>query len=420
VARADRGGRVTPRGPWRRRDFRLFWFAFLTTQTGSAMQAAALMWQVATLAPPGEQATALGVLAMTRLAPILILALVGGSLADRVAPRTILTATQAAAIAPAALLAAHAWSGLAALWPIYALSTVTATLGAFDAPARQVTYRALIEDDEVPRAVGLVMMATRGAQVLGPALAGVAITTLGLGAVYAINAASFVAAVAGIAAMRPASAAPTRDPTADRSPLAGLRFLFASPVLRAALLLDVAVSVFGASRVLLPIVALDVLEVGATGFGWLAAASPVGGAIAMIAMIRVGDRLERRGRALVLAALAYGLATVGLGLARHLGVALLCLVVAGGTDIFGTVIRGVLRHQLAPVALRGRVASGNQLFARVGPQVGDLEASLVAARFGVRASIVSGGIGATLIALAVALAVPALRREERRVAERGG
>ena len=179
------------------------------------------------------------------------------------------------------------------------------------------------------------------------------------------------------------------------------------------MLLDFFATFFSSATALLPIFAQDVLHVGARGYGWLFAAPATGALLASAVMVRAVDRIERRGPVLIAAVLIYGLATIGFGLSTLFWLSFACLAVTGAADTVSMVFRNVIRQLETPDRLRGRMTGVNMVFFNGGPQLGELEAGLVAAWRGPVFSVVSGGLGCIAATLWIALATPLLRAYRR-------
>src|SRR5262249_49060368 len=156
-----------------------------------------------------------------------------------------------------------------------------------------------------------------------------------------------------------------------------------------------------------------VLHVGVQGYGLLSAAPSMGAVVAAVAMVPMSERIQRRGPVLLAWVAVYGAATVVFGLSRSFALTLLCLAVTGAADTVSVVIRNLVRQLATPDAMRGRMTSVNMMFFMGGPQLGELEAGLVAQAFGAPLSVVTGGIGCVLAVLWVAWRTPALRAYRR-------
>jgi MFS family permease len=396
----------------RHRNFRLLWIGQLVSFAGTAMQAAAILWHVALLAPPDQKGWALGLVGLVRFVPIVAFSLLSGVVADAHDRRRLMLVTQTLMAAFAFVLAVLAFRGLDATWPLYALTALGAAAAAFDGPARQSLVPQLVPRDVLPNAISLNTIMFQIAAVLGPTLAGVLIATAGLPWVYALNALSFLAVIAAILAMRdvPEPPAHERSDVSLASAMEGLRFTFSQPLVRSTMLLDFFATFFSSATALLPIFAQDVLMVGARGYGWLYAAPSVGAMIAGVAMVRWSERIERRGHVLLAAVLVYGVATVAFGLSRSFVLTFACLAVTGAADTVSTVLRNVIRQLATPDSMRGRMTGVNMVFFMGGPQLGELEAGVVAQRFGAPWSVVTGGIGCLIATLWTAWRTPELRR----------
>jgi len=190
----------------------------------------------------------------------------------------------------------------------------------------------------------------------------------------------------------------------------GLRFVFHTPLIRSTMLLDFFATFFASATALLPIFAQDILSVGAHGYGVLSAAPSVGAILASLAMVRVVDRIEQRGPVLLWAITFYGLATVLFGFSKLFLLSFLCLAVTGAADTVSMVIRNLVRQLATPDHIRGRMTSVNMIFFLGGPQLGELEAGLVASAWGPVFSVVSGGLGCLLVTGLVAARTPQLRQ----------
>ncbi len=406
------------------RNFRLLWTGQLISYSGSNMQTAALLWHVSLLVPPGQRALALGMVGLVRLMPIIFFSIAGGTLADASDRRRVMLLTQSGMAVTALALAVLTFRGLSHPWPLYSLAAIGAALGAFDGPARQSLMPTLVPRDHLPNAISLSAIMLQVSSVAGPAIGGLVIATLGVGWVYAVNAATFVCVIAALLMMR---GVPPRgaDDTGDISVRAvreGFGFVFSSPIIRSTMLLDFFATFFSSATALLPIFAQDILGVGARGYGWLYAAPSVGAVLTSVVMVRSIERIERRGVVLLWAVCAYGAATIVFGLSRSFLLTFLCLAVTGAADTVSMVLRNVIRQLGTPDHLRGRMIGINMVFFQGGPQLGELEAGVVAQWIGPRGSVVTGGIGCLIAVAWIAARTPALREYRRTfidAAERG-
>jgi MFS family permease len=335
--------------------------------------------------------------------------------ADALDRRRLLLITQSLMLILSAVFAAITFAGLSVIWPIYVLAALTSAAGAFDHPARVSLIPNLVTDEHLPNAISLNTIMFQVAAVLGPALGGAVIANLSVGWIYAFNSLSFLAVIVALLLMRdvPVRHAAEMDDFSLKSAVEGFRFVFQEPLIRSTMLLDFFATFFSSATALLPIFAQDILKVGASGYGWLYAAPSVGALLASGLMVRQIDRIQRRGWVLLWAVGAYGLATLIFGLSRSFAVTFLCLAGTGAADTVSMVLRNVIRQLGTPDRLRGRMTSVNMIFFMGGPQLGELEAGLVANGWGAPFSVITGGLGCLLATAWVAWQTPALRRYRR-------
>jgi MFS family permease len=425
---------------FRHRNFRLIWVGLLLSFTGSFMQNAAVLWHVSLLVPPERKGLALGLVGLVRVVPIVVFSLVSGVVADALDRRRLMLFTQVGSTAVALALAVLTFRGLSVVWPLFALAALGSAVGAFDLPARQALVPTLVSREHLPNAISLNTIMMQAASVAGPSIGGLIIATASVGWVYVVNALSFGFVIVALLLMRdvPGRAERTADRGASPSArsgraepvqrrddlslhaaLEGLRFVFRSPLIRSTMLLDFLATFFSSATALLPIFAQDILRVGARGYGWLFAAPSVGALVTSAALVPLTDRIERRGPTLLWAVVGYGLATLLFGLSRSFWVTFLCLALTGATDTVSMVIRNIVRQLETPDRLRGRMTGINMVFFAGGPQLGELEAGVVAYWFGAPFSVVSGGVGCLLATAWVAATTPALRHYARGHATHG-
>jgi len=368
------------------------------------MQLVAINWHVYVLT---KSALALGLVGAFRGLPVILCSLAGGVVADAVDRKRLMIGTQSVMLVSAAALTVTTLAGVQSVWPIYLLSALAATATAFDIPARQSMMPTLVPMEDFPNAVSLGMIVFNVATIGGPAIAGVLLAQSGPGLIYGINAASFVAVIFALLAMR-VSGSPDRQ-TDRKSALSfaamkeGLAFVWRTPIMVQTMTLDFVATFFASATMLLPIFARERLHVGPHGYGWLAAAPAIGSVLTAYVIARLGTTMQRQGRIVVWAVAVFGVATAAFGVSRVFWFSLLMLAVTGAADTVSTVLRQTIRQLVTPNYLRGRMTSINMMFFMGGPQLGELEAGLVAALVGAPLSVVIGGLGSTLAAGIAAL-----------------
>jgi MFS family permease len=415
------------------RDFRLLWLSQLVSQTGSQMQTVALHWHVYLLT---RSPLALGALGLTRVVPVVLFSLWGGVAADRLDRKRVMFATQSAMLAGAAALSVLTFTGHESLAVLYGANALLAAAAAFDNPARNALVPRLVPLAELPAALSLNLTMFHAATIGGPALAGLLIAGVGLphaglaalagrGAsgdtarlalIYALNALSFLGVLHALILMRTSGRVGPGSGNHE-PPLAalreGLRFVFRTPIMVWTTGLDFLATFFAGSLSLLPIFADQVLGVGPAGYGWLVAAPALGALVGSL-YTSIRHLPARQGRILLASVAFYGVATVVYGLSRSYWLTFVALALSGLADLVSTVIRQTLRQMLTPDHLRGRMTSVNMIFFMGGPQLGELEAGIVASLFtsaalGAAVSVVSGGVATVLLAAGVAVLAPVVR-----------
>lgn len=378
------------------RDFRLLWLGVFISGIGTQMQFVAINYQVYDMS---QSPVALGSVGLFRVIPIIGLSLFAGLIADAVDRRRLLFVTQIFMMVIAAALAVLTATGVVNVWMIYLLTMLSAAAVAFDNPARQSLVPNLVPREHFANAASLNTIAWQGANIFGPAAAGLIIGRLGLATVYWINAASFVAVLIALVLMR------TRVPAGGMQTVSmgalkeGLRFVFSTPIIRSTMLLDFVATFFGAAQQLLPIFAQE-LGVGAEGLGILYSATALGAVVASVVMSFV-RQIRRQGPVLLVSVGIYGLATIVFGLSRNFWLTFAALAVTGAADIVSTVIRQTVRQLATPDRLRGRMVSVNMIFFMGGPQLGEFEAGVVAGLVGAPLSVALGGLACVACVLGV-------------------
>ena len=384
------------------------WAGLLISIAGSQMQISALFWHIRTLTGTPNP-LALGGIGLARILPIIVFSLVSGPVADAFNRRQILFITQSLLALIALALAILTFTGRIALWHIYALTALQAATVAFDLPARQAMVPNLVPAKDLPNAFSMQSIASNTGSVVGPMLGGVVIATLGQGYTYLFNAISFLAVIIALILIGPVTQETSKSAGVNFSAMKdGFQFIFSRPIILSTMLLDFVATFFASANTMMPIVARDILKVGEVGYGILSSAQSIGSVLAALVISQMSF-LRRQGPVFLWAVVVFGAATVVFGVSHAFLLAFLALILMGAADAVSTIIRNTIRQLQTPDPMRGRMTSVNQIFFQGGPQLGEVEAGVVAQLFGVPFAIVSGGIGCIVGMILIVLKWPQLR-----------
>jgi MFS family permease len=390
--------------PLLRRDFRLLFIGQLVSFFGTMMTSVAVPYQVWTAT---HSAVLVGALSVAQLVPLLATALVGGALADAMDRRKLLLVSEALL---ALVSGALAWNALAAspsLGLVFGLSALSSAVSGFHRPALDALTPRLVPPEEIPASNALAAIRGVLGMVGGPAAGGLAIATLGLPATYLVDAATFAVSLAALAAIRSMGAPEAGEKVSLSAIRDGLRYAASRQELIGMYAVDFVAMIFGMPTALLP--AMADRWGGAKALGWLTAA-PAVGALLVNLVSGFATKVHRHGAAIAWAAAGWGLAIVAFGLTDSLGLALVFLALAGAADMVSALFRLRVSNETVPDHLRGRIGGLELISYLSGPFLGNAEAGLVAGAFGVRFSVVSGGV---LCVAGVGLAVLLLPRFRR-------
>jgi MFS family permease len=390
------------------RNFRLFFFGQGISLVGTWMQTLALGWLVLELT---NSPFAVGLNSALRAIGVLVFTLYAGVVADRVDKRRLVIVTQALQMVEALTLAVLVWTGVVAVWQVMVLAAFVGVVNAFDIPTRQSFIVELVGKDDLMNAIALNSSAFNAARVVGPAVGGALIGLVGVGMCFFLNGISYVAVIAGLLAMRlPAFQPRPRTGTTWAGFREVVAFLREDRRVGTLVLLTAVLSVFGFPfLVMMPVVARDVLHVGATGFGALTAAVGVGAMVGALAIAVNSGRIRSTGRLMAVGGTSFGVLLVLFALSRSFVQSLLLLALTGCAMIVNNALTNTMLQTSVPDGLRGRVM-GFYSFVFVGMSpLGALQAGALAERFGAPWAV---GVGGAVCALAVTLAVwlvPSLR-----------
>jgi MFS family permease len=378
------------------REFNLYWSGVVLSQIGTRGTVAANLYQVYDLTGSVAQT---GLVGAAQAVALLILSPLGGALADRYDRRRLLQWAQAVALVVAAGLAVLTLTDHARPWHVIAAVLLTTAAATFDQPARQALIPALVPNHQLGQAVALLNPSREVAVLLGPAIAGLLIAAGGPGLMYLLDAVTYAALVVVLAVLRvPTNVKEGEHRSVFSSIAEGARYVRHRPLIWKLMSLDLSATVFGAYRVVLPALALDVLHVGPQGYGLLGSAPSAGALLATYTVFQTVDRSQRLGRVLLASTALYGLGAILLAQSPFYVLALLAGLLLGAFDAMATTIRHTAVQIDTPDELRGRVQAFYQMSSRGGPAIGDVVVGVFAGLVGPVAALTVGGVGPIVVA----------------------
>lgn len=400
-------------------NFRRFIVGLFAFTMAVQIQGTVVGWQIYGLT---HDKLALGLIGLAEALPFIGFALYAGHVADRHDRRRV--ALVALAVLTACSVALLVLPLMLSKQParvtvlIYAVIVVSGVARSFLQPARQALGQELVPRVLFHNAVTWRSGSWQLASVLGPAIGGLLYAVGGTTAAYAGDVLLAVIGLMAIASVRHRSAIDLEQTRkVGESLMSGIRFVFKEPILLGALSLDMFSVFFGGATALLPVFAADILHVGPQGLGLLRAAPAMGAVVMSFAIVHRGP-MDRAGRTLFVAVMAFGVFTIGFGLSTSFWLSVTMLVLAGAADMVSVSIRSNLLQTLTPRHLFGRVSSVNSVFVGSSNEIGMFESGVTAKLFGTVPSVVLGGV-ATLVVVAVTFGRNRPLRTLRRIHEMG-
>jgi MFS family permease len=389
------------------RDFRLFWSGQLISNIGTWMQMTATSWLLYQLT---GSAVLLGLNGIFRAIPALTLGVISGTFADRYDRRWMLLWTQVILGSLSLAVGLLDDFGHIQPWHIYTFTFMSAAVGAFDGPARQAMFPALVPRPALPNAVALNSLLWKGSALIGPSLGGVAISLMGTAGAFYANALSFLVVVITLLMLRvTAKATAKRRRHFMAETQEGFKYIIARPIILGITVMEAVASVFGLDHTMLTIYASDVLRVGAHGFGLLQSARGLGAVVGSGLFLAIGQK-PYQGKILMVTAILYGIFFGLFGLAPTFATALALMTLIGLTDTVWGAARGTIMQMITPDNFRGRVMGVFQLSNRGLHPLGQVESGLLIPLIGVRETTLFGGILVTVVTLLTAWKVPAIAK----------
>ncbi len=383
--------------PLRHRDFALYWVGQCVSQVGTFIEMTATTYLLYAIT---SSPVLLGLGGVTRAVPLLAFTLFGGALADRIDRRRLLMFTQGSQVLTSLVLGTLVVTGTIQFWHIYVVGVLNSTLSAFDAPSRNSFFPSLIPRADFQSAVSLNSMIVRLSTLLGPAIAGVLIATVGAASPFFVNAASYFAMIGALLLIRARVGATPGRRTSLRSAIGGgLRFAMRSPVLPLILGTEAVLSLFGHNSALITIFARDVLDAGPQGLGLLLSSIGAGAIVGTFVLVGTGE-LRRKGAVMIVAGLLYAAALFVFSISTSFAMSIAVLFVLGFADSFWGAMRNTIIQLEATDAFRGRITSLVTFTSRGLTNAGQIETGGIIAAVG---PALGGAINGIVIGAAVLL-----------------
>ncbi len=422
-------GLVADTRPLRNDHFRRLWLANIVTVIGAQLTVVAVPAQI--YSETGSSAY-VGLTGLFGLVPLVVFGLWGGALADVFDRRTLLVVSTTGLIVTSALFwaqAAYGGGGGARVWLLLGLFSVQQAFFAINQPTRSAILPKLLTPDLLPAANSLNMTVFQAGAIAGPLVAGALIPVLGFEWLYLIDTITLFATLSAVLRLPPLAvdrepgSGPARTPGV-RSVVEGVVYLRTQPVLMMSFVVDIIAMVFGMPRALFPQIAHESFagpEEGGLAFALLFAAIPIGAVVGGVLSGWV-SRVDRQGRAVIVAILVWGAAIVGFGVAVGLAglgggwqgpmllVAVLMLVVGGAADMASAAFRTSMLQTAASDAVRGRLQGIFIVVVAGGPRIADVGHGASAALIGTAAASAGGGVLVVVGTVVAALVVPSFVR----------
>jgi len=402
------GARRYGLGALAHRNFRLFFIGQGISLVGTWMQNVGEGWLILTLT---NSPFYVGLTAALSSVGVLLFSLYAGVIADRVDKRRFIILMQLAFMIEAFTVSILIWTNAIAVWQVLVLATTLGIASAFDIPMRQAFVVEMVGKDDLMNAIALNSSLFNAARVIGPAIAGLLIGTVGIAWCYFLNGLSYIAVIAGLLMMRlPYDPRPPKTTSAWTGFREVLAYLRNDRRLRVLMILTAILSVFGFPYIaMMPVFARDVLNRGATGYGALTSSIGIGAVIGALGIALASARIRARGRLMLIGGTALGILLILFSASRVLALSMVLLGLAGCAMIVNNSITNTLIQTAAPDHLRGRVM-GFYSFVFVGmAPFGAFLFGVVAEHVGVPTTIAAGGAIVTITVAIAAWLVPEIR-----------
>lgn len=398
--------------PLRIPDFRAFWCSRLAGTVGTSAQAIIIGWQVYGIARQTmdirQAAFLLGMMGLAQFLPLFLLTPLVGLAADTVDRRWIVRLTTLLLVLVSAMLGALTWAGALTLPALFGAAVLLGVARAFSGPAYSALAPNLVPRESLPTAIAISSIAWQVGTIAGPSLGGL-LYAIHPDIAYACVSGLYLIALAGIFLIGKVQQPPVER---DRHPMArildGFAYVKRNRLVQATITLDLFVVLLAGATALLPIYARDILHVGATGLGVLAAGMGIGAATTAL-WFSFRPMRHDVGRKMLLAVIVFALAILTFGVSRNFLLSLAALILAGGADMVSVYVRSSLIQLHTPDAMRGRVNAVSQLTISASNELGEAESGLMASLLGPVGAVTFGGVAAIVITLLWSRLYPELK-----------
>jgi len=369
--------------------FRIYWLGMFVSLVGTWIQSVAQSWLVFVLT---NSPFLLGVVGFLGSIPIFVFSLFGGVLADRMNKRNILIFTQAAFMLLAFLLAVLTQFKFITPTQIMFIALLNGVIMAFDAPARQSIVAELAGKEHLFNAIALNSVAFNSSRIIGPAIAGVLISIIGMSGCFYLNGLSFLAVIIALCYIRFNKSTLRNNNSALRDIREGLNFISEHRLILALVSVVAGMSLFGISYIILmPVFASHVLGVGVKGLGVLMSSTGMGALIGALGLARLGN-FRSKGRLLIWSVFLFSVSLIAFSLSKNYFLAIFALIFVGGTSVIPIALVNTLLQINLPDEFRGRVMSLFMItFAGITP-FGNLISGTLAQSWGVSAALFFCGL----------------------------
>ncbi|RDI40959.1 MFS transporter [Aquicella lusitana] len=371
----------------RNRNFTLLYIGQFVSFLGTMITGVALPYQIYM---ETRSTLMVGLLSLAQLLPLLVTALIGGVFADRYHRRLLLLVAEAVLAVGCLLLALNSWVAVPHIWVIFVVSSLMSAFNGLHRPALDSIVQQIVEKKDLPIVSSLGTFKFSVAMIAGPAIGGLIIAHAGIFETYLVDFATFLVSLIAILCMthipKPTAAMNESTLLALKK---GLKYALSRQELVGTYVIDFVAMVFGMPTALFPAIALSFG--GPKVLGMMYSAPAVGALVVSFFSGWIAG-VKRHGVAIAVAAAFWGVAIIFFGLASNFWLALFFLVLAGAFDGISGIFRMTMWNETIPNELRGRMAGIEMISYLSGPKLGDTEAGLVAAAFGITVSVVSGGV----------------------------